>query len=137
MLEYYASIRVFSKSCNAEEIGKILKIDFDEKKIMGEPRSKGSILKWEKNVWILTSGVPQSSTLEDHIEKLLEKIESKKEYFSLLGSDCKVGCQCYIDGDQEEVRPEISLPSALIKGLAAINAYLDIDMYISDHPDSE
>jgi len=132
MIKYYSSIRVLSKSLNAEEIGNILSIKFDEKREIGQPRTKKTILKFTENVWILKSNTDPNLPLENHIENLFEKIGPEIKNFSQLEEkNCEVVCQCIIEGDYEEDGyPEIYFSPNLIKNLSLINASIDVDLYI-------
>jgi hypothetical protein len=130
MLKYYSSIDVFSKSLNAEEIENILNIKFDEKREIGQPRTKKTILKYTENVWILKSHTDPNIPLKNHLENLFEKIGPNIKNFSQLVNNCEVQCSCIIEGDEEDGNPEINFPSNLIKKLSLINASIDVDLYI-------
>jgi hypothetical protein len=132
MLKYYSSIRVLSKSLNAEEIENILNIKFDEKREIGQPRTIKTILKFNENIWILKSNTDANLPLENHIESLFDKIGPEIKRFSQLEeNDCRVVCQCIIEGNSEEDGyPEINFSPNLIKKLSIINASIDVDLYI-------
>jgi len=130
MLKFYSSIDVFSKSLDAEEIGNILKIKFDEKREIGQLRAKNSILKYAENVWKLKSNTDPNLPLDNHIENLFEKIGPNIKNFTQLENNCEVQCSCIIEGDEEDGNPEINFPSNLIKKLSLINASIDVDLYI-------
>ena len=130
MLKYYASIDVFSKSLNAENIENILNIKYDEKREIGQPRAKKTILKYTENIWKLKSNTDPNLPLEHHIENLLERIGPNIKNFSQLGDNCEVQCSCIIEGEEEDGTPEIGFPSSLIQKLSLLNASIDVDLYI-------
>jgi hypothetical protein len=84
-------------------------VKFDEKREIGQLRGKNVIAKFSDNIWILKSSADTSLPLSHHVENLSEKIGSNMKYFSLLTKNCEVVCQCLIEGDQEENRPEEKL----------------------------
>ena len=129
MLKYFSSIKVFSKSLSAEEIENILNVKFDEKRKIGDPRSK-SILTFSENVWILKSSISPDLPLSDHVENLFEKIGPEIKNFPKIENTCEVECSCIIEGNEEDGSPEINFPPGLIKKLSLINAGIDVDMYL-------
>jgi Domain of unknown function (DUF4279) len=129
MLEYKSNIVIGSRSLSAEQISEILKINYDEKKDIGDPRYIELYPTCKENIWIIKSSADLYLPLSHHIENLLERIGTKIENFSKLGKDCHLCCQCYIDGAAND-RPNIVLSANQIKSLSLICADLDIDAYL-------
>lgn len=132
-----------------ESLSEILICDFDclhqnIYEIIGIPASriwhKGdaiitSIRRYKNNGYVISGNLPQSATLEECIDNVLDKIKPYKDNFKKLpdGVYVELSCCVYIYGDE----PYIGLSRENIKLLAEINAAYDLDYYILQELEDE
>ncbi len=122
-----ANLSIFTKSYTPEELNKIIGINADKIMHCGEARSKGSSMKWEENVWVITSTKKESNILSEHIRELLDRIKPFSDKLLKL-QNCEIQFDCIIEGDEN---PELSFSNDLMRDISNLNASLDIDMYVA------
>ena len=78
--KYLASLRVFGKKVNLEEISEKLGIKPTETHRRGERLGKTSKMMYPNDIWILDAPVPRESDLEKHLLWLKKKLLPHKKY---------------------------------------------------------
>ena len=127
-----ASLRIASSILSKSEITDILNQKpsraFDRGELMS-PRNPSS-QKRESALWILESGLPDASTLDDHILVLISFIERKHLEFMKLINKCEMDifCGLSIKGTQAN----FSLSSKIIKRLNIFPVDIVFDLYSED-----
>jgi hypothetical protein len=95
---------------------------------IGDTRWK-SIIVEKNNGWVLNSGLPESSSLEDHINALLERVASGSDRIRSLSEVAEVELSCVVYGEH---MPALNFAPRVVHRIAQLGASLDIDLYISD-----
>lgn len=122
----YVALRIMDELLVPEDITKQTGLTASRVWYKGETRPKSSIIEKE-NGWELKSSLVEHRTLSDHLEHLLSVVAPvsselycfTSQYYSL------VTCAVYFD----EEAPEIYFSNEMVKRLANLNLYLDIDLY--------
>lgn len=127
MVNYKVSLRIYSKTYSALDIDKLLGLVCDESRNIGEPRAIGASLKWKENVWILNSNLINETPLDEQLLNMFDRIGKQNEMFKSLPNDCEIGFECIVEGNEN---PELNFPMEIIRAMANIKAFLDIDLQI-------
>lgn len=127
-MKYKGNFSIFSKELTPEELNSLLGIGADAMMYIGEPRAKGSKLKWEENVWVLRSTRDPEKPLSEHLQELVERLLPYFERLEMVIDRCEFIFDCVIEGDDN---PELNFPPQLIKSIAKLNASLDVDLYVA------
>jgi hypothetical protein len=128
-MEYKGNFSIFSKKLTPEELNSLLGITADAMMHIGEPRVKGSKLKWDENVWVLRSKSESGRPLAEHLQELIDRLLPHSERLEMVVDKCEFFFDCVIEGDEN---PELNFPPQLIKSIAKLNAALDVDLYVAD-----
>jgi len=84
-----------------------------------------------QNSWEIKSELPESESLENHIEEIINKIRPNIESFIKICNQYQSGLLCAIDiYDRKE--PPLYFDEKIISFLGKLNASLDIDQYLMD-----
>ncbi len=89
-----AVIRVSSPSVPASELAALLHIQ--PTRLVEQPKSSGAEARW-----FFESKLPESASIEEHIEDLLSLIEKHKAEFESLPPDCETDIWCTISSSSE------------------------------------
>jgi hypothetical protein len=124
-----ASLRIFSTVLSSKEITEILSCPPTKEAEKGElmsPRNPKSQIR-EDSIWILDSGLADTESLENHINKLAVFIREKKNELILLKTKCSLDifCGLSIIGTQGS----FSLSSNIIKSLSDFPIDVVFDLY--------
>jgi Domain of unknown function (DUF4279) len=127
-----------SKILSPEEISDELGCSFDECHRLGESRAHGTKI-WEDNWWILDEKVKIDfrsayDELKLALDRLLARVEHKREVFVQLASDDQAELSVVIESDGY---PGMGLDSTLVKRLAQLGVSLDFDLYCEPHTQSD
>ena len=120
-------LKVLSKLKNAAELSQLIGFECDTSWIMGEPRVKGATIKHDKNGWILNSGCPDSTPLEEQLIALLNRLQPAATELRQIAQAHEVELSCVLYSD---IRPELNFSSEIIQRAAAVGASLDVDLYL-------
>ena len=124
-----ASLCIYSKEINAQDISKILKASPSYSRELGVPVSGRNIhsMLTEEACWFLDSVLMESDPLEEHIKSLLSFIEQHSESFQTLKKDCLIEIRCAFSS--ENGQGGFVMDSCLIKKLADISVDLVVMLY--------
>jgi hypothetical protein len=126
MLEIKAALRIFSKEITFADL----------KKALGEPTcgyaagDKYSLGKKqrEKNYWSLETSPTKNSTLESHINEILNFMDEKAKEIAAMRSKSDIDIFCMLSSDNGQGTTKFS--SSLIKALLAHNIEVILDLYM-------
>lgn len=124
-----ASLRISSKITYVKEITDALEIEpdfFVEKGTRAVPNNPKSYVH-PANMWGLESDIDESESLDAHLIRLIEFIESKISVFENLSQTCEfnIFCGYFPDGHTGH----LSFSPELLKRLTAIPIEIIIKMY--------
>ncbi len=128
--ECTAALRVFSFTKTVDDIRKILDRIPDESHEIGEnfsPRNPNS-QKYDRTTCIFESGLSMSTAINDHVNAILEFIESKQEAFSELAADTEFDIMCSISSPTGQGC--INLEKSLLRRLANCDCDIAFDIYL-------
>jgi len=84
----------------------------------------------DSSIWSLSSGVSESTLLEDHVAALLERLAPAYDAIATLSSKYEVILSIY--GDVDEPYVGCNFTNEQLKALARMGADLDVDIYTMD-----
>jgi len=125
--EVKVSIKVVGFECSPEEISHLLGIEATKQWKQGDiiyPKVK---LRRKNNGWMLASGLASDTTVMQQVKALSEVFLPIKERFLSLPKKSLLSIYCVIYSTYG--RPDISLPSDLVKAIGEIDANLEFDLY--------
>lgn len=124
-----ATLRIHSRTLNAQKISALLETEPTGTKVMGERLSSHNpnSAVAESHLWRLESGLTSDRPLEDHIEKLVEFIEQKLPAFKELMKECESDLFCGYSS--ESGQGGFVLKSKMLKRLTAIPVDVVLDLY--------
>lgn len=93
---------------------------------IGDQRPKTRIMEKE-NGWLLSSGLEESASLEEHLAALLEKLQPISGRIASVASIANIELSCAI---YSETQPALSFGSDVIREVANLRASLDVDIYV-------
>jgi hypothetical protein len=127
MSNTHVSLRVMSETVLPVEITARLGFEPDHAWVKGDVR-KGTKLSEVENGWELKSSTNGEAQLQQHVARLLDKISPVANNLKELSGSCSVQISCVV---YAEAPPPLNFPADLISRMAAVNASLDIDLYIA------
>lgn len=127
MSKIYVSLRVMSGTISPTEITAYLGIEPDHVWSKGDVR-KGTKLSEVENGWELKSSTNSEAQLQQQVTRLLDKIMPAANTLKELSGTWIVQISCVV---YAETPPPLNFSAELISRMAAVNAALDIDLYIN------
>jgi len=125
--ETIVRLRILTNLHQPGEVSKLIGISCDASWKKGEPRTKGATIKHVKNAWILNSGCPASTPLDDQLIALLDRLKPALTEIRNLGPENEIELSCVLYSD---TTPALNFSPAIIQAVAAMGASLDIDLYL-------
>jgi hypothetical protein len=128
-MEVKAYLKIHHFDCSLETISDLLKIDPDIAWLKGDiiPNRKSLIYR-KQNTWGITSQLCKSESIEEHIQYLLDRIDSKKDIFKELvlkyTGELSVAIYSY-----EEFNIGVYAKKEIVNELANLGINLDFDIY--------
>jgi hypothetical protein len=126
MQETIVRLKVLSLERTPDQITATIGLPYDSCWRIGDIRSH-TIIKEEDNGWVLSSGLPRSAGLEEHVDMLLSLLDSRADLVRSLSTTSSIEFSCVIYADTP---PAINFDESVITKLASLGASLDIDLYI-------
>lgn len=126
--EYLATLQLVSETMRAAEIQDTLRIDgaiLSEKGERVSNRPNARIM--DVSMWQLESKLSRDSALADHINSLVEVVETRAGEFQLLLERCNAEIWCFVSFDDSQCGFEIG--SDLLRRLSALSISLVFDIY--------
>ena len=122
------SFRIMEFRCPHEDITKALHVQPTTIWSQGE-KIRHTSLVHKQNGWSLDVDLEGHVDLNAPVEDLLNKVHPfSKDLVNTCGDYyAELACVLYIAGDE---RPEIHFTPQVLKKLAALNAHVDIDLYL-------
>lgn len=115
-----ATIRVSSPTASANEVASIIQLQptrLVQREVTAAVEAR----------WLFDSQLPETVSIEEHIEVLLFLIEKHKAEFESLPSDCVVDIWCTISSQGEFVG--FALPRVIVQRVAALGLELVFSVY--------
>lgn len=124
--EVIVRLVIRSQDLSPEEITSAVGLRCDQSWVSGQRRGPTIILQTD-NGWVVGSGLPRTSPLEDHVDSLLRRLAPIAEKVKELSTRNAVEVSVVIYAENE---PALSFESRTLNVLAGMGASLDIDLYI-------
>lgn len=115
-----ATIRVSSPTASASEVASV--IHLQPTRLVQRAESAAVEARW-----LLDSHLPQSASIEEHIEALLFLAEQHKTEFESLPPDCAVDIWCTISSQREFAG--FALPKAIVQRAAVLGLEFVFSVY--------
>jgi hypothetical protein len=115
-----ATIRVSSPTASANEVASV--IHLQPTRLVQRVESAAVEARW-----LFDSHLPESASIEEHIEALLYLVEKHKPEFESLPPDCAVDIWCTISSQKEFVG--FALPKAIIQRAAVLGLEFVFSVY--------
>jgi hypothetical protein len=80
------------------------------------------------SIWEVRSDLPESLPIGTHIKSILERLEPRWQQFVELGKRYEAGILCRVYAYDSET-PEVYFARELVKRIAELGAYIDVDVY--------
>lgn len=116
-------------AAEASVISKLMQCDPTSILVVGQPKPNVPTMLSRANMWILNSPLPRTAHVEEHLEALLPLLETRAEAIEELvkvhQADIGINCSIYY----RDFTPGIHLSQSLLKRIAALGLYLDLDLY--------
>jgi hypothetical protein len=130
-----ASLRISTKEANSDFISSALQVFPSVQHSKGERRSKRNPKSsiFEESIWIYRSSLPNSTELHEHIENILDLLESKQEVLNSIRSrvtEMDIFCMF----GSEDGQGSMELATSLLHRLAKQNINLILDLYPPSAP---
>jgi hypothetical protein len=125
--EIYVRLIFTSSIRDPAQIIQSIGLQYDKSWRKGDKRSNSMIVECDHGCEI-DSKSPKGSSIEQHMENLLQRVEAFTEKLSSLPEDISIEMSCSVYADEI---PTLSLSRTLIKRISEINASLDIDLYVT------
>jgi len=126
--EVYTELGIYSEMLSLDELNSILGIACDKGWNKGDLRTH-TIIRQQKNAWIIRSTLPRSASLESHVKDLITRIAPLKDKIKQVSDQACVEFSCVIHSKE---RPALNFDQEMIKVLSELGACLDIDLYIHE-----
>jgi hypothetical protein len=124
--QIYASFGVGKFECDPSEVTKIIGVAPTTAWLKGDPKPK-TAMGYEANGWRLSSALPVSVGVADHVAELLSLIYPRARNLTQLGAmEITLALAIYMDGDD---RPAMHLEPGCVSKLGELGAAIDIDLY--------
>jgi hypothetical protein len=126
--ENRATLVIASESISAEEIQSILAIAGDELVEKGTRLSNrlGSKV-FEHSAWKLKSKLEEERPIDQHIQTLLDQMETKQRELSKLAESCSIELWCFVAFENSQCG--FVFQRQLLKRIAALPCDLVFDIY--------
>lgn len=131
-----ASLRILTKEISPRVISETLGLPPSRQHLKGELRSKRNPLSsvFEENLWIYESPLSSSCELHEHIDAILQLLESKGSALDAIRDRCTaIDVFCMFSSENGQGSAELSLD--LLRRLAKQQVDLIIDLYPPGSPD--
>ncbi len=125
MQETIVRLKVLSSTQTPEMVTKAIGLDCDHCWHIGDRRGP-TIIKEKNHGWVLHSGLPKSTELEEHISALLSVLETRTNALKALSATATLEFSCVIYANRG---PGLCFDQKVINKLALLGASLDIDLY--------
>lgn len=112
--------------CDPEEITRLVGLRPSKTWRMGD-LIEGTIRRDAENGWRIDSGLPNSSSLEEHLDRLLTLLEDKKENIAALAESCYSEVSCIVYAI--DYVPALTFEKEHLRRIVALGACIDIDLY--------
>ncbi|HMK25420.1 MAG TPA: DUF4279 domain-containing protein [Chitinophagaceae bacterium] len=114
-----------------DDITKMLNIQPIQVYKKGEKINPNFSLVAKKNGWRMSSNLDKHSSFQDHMNALIDIIESKLDVFELFCKKyyCEFACAIYIYYDNDESTPWVHLNSRYNELIKKMNVEFDLDLY--------
>lgn len=128
---YSAAIRIYSETMNAARITEVLGSEATSSHEAGDPVSRCRPAQGYRKqaMWMLSSSIPGSAPLEEHIVELVAFIEEKESILAEIRPECGIDIFCgvfSVDG-----QGGFYLESSLTSRLGRAGVDLIVDVYTS------
>lgn len=107
-------------------ITKALGLNSDRSWRVGDKRPH-TIIEEDNNGWIINSGRPKATCLEEQVQALLDRVDQCKDAIKVLSRDASVEFSCVVYAD---TTPALNFGAGIIGRLSELGASLDIDLYL-------
>jgi hypothetical protein len=127
--EIEAYFRIIGDDVNPAEVTVLTGLPPDKTWKIGELRVPNATIRHHVNAWIISSGLPNSAGLTDHLLALVERLRPALPALTDISHRHRSEIDCVIksyDGD----RPEIYFDHDIVNFAAQVNAVIGIDLYI-------
>jgi len=122
----FVRLRILSIFKTPEELTRSIGLECERSWHIGDKRGKTQI-KEPSNGWMITSGMGEAASLEEHVKALADRIAPVATQIAALEKDASIEVSCAIYAEHP---PALSFSASCIQQLANIGAGLDIDLYI-------
>lgn len=125
------SLNIINFNCSADDITELVKVQPTETWKVGDPIGK-TLLKRKQNMWLLSSGIIEESSFDEHVKSLLKKIKPNLDNFVKVGLlyPVELSCAVYIYGDNGESTPWIHFDKESLSIFNKVSAEVDFDLYV-------
>jgi hypothetical protein len=125
-METIVRLRIASDRLSPEDIS--LRVGLEPSRCWrpGDLRPQ-TIIRERETGWLVTSGLPESAELTEHVGALLARLRGRESALRELSATERVEVSCVI---YSETEPTINLGPELIRGIANLGAGLDFDLYV-------
>lgn len=123
------TLRIFSAALSPAEISErlsLLPTEAFERGTQMSIRNPASVVR-DKAAWFLESGLPASSSVEDHIGALMNLVEDRAQEFASLKAQCNI--DIFLGCSIENGQGGFTLESGLLERIAATPLDLNFDLY--------
>ena len=124
----FVRLRILSSTHTPEALTRHIGVECERSWRVGDKRGKTHILE-PMNGWLLSSGLIETASLDEHIQKLLERIIPLADRIATLPGETTVEISCAI---YAESPPALSFSSSIVEQMAKLRASLDVDLYIME-----
>lgn len=122
----FVRLLVRSDTVSPLQVTEIIGLEPDRVRIKGHLRPRTSLIN-KRHEWCRSSHLPESSTLEEHLAKLVADLADYELGLKSL-SHCEIVISCAIYADSE---PMVYFDAATVSAIARIGAAVDVDLYVS------
>lgn len=128
--EIKVSLILFDFKCPADQLSSQLGLEPTSVWASGDATNeKAPWIVYDTNGWEVSSNMPKSCSMEEHVDAILKIIRDRSEAIYALAGECQVQLSCCVRSFEGD-RPGINLRSDQMKELAHINASVDVDLLI-------
>jgi hypothetical protein len=124
--EVIVRLKIASSRHTPEIITRALGLSSDRSWRVGDKRPH-TIIEEKNNGWIINSGRPKATSLEEQVQALLDRVDQCKGAIKVLSRDASVEFSCVVYAD---TAPALNFSADIIDRLGQLGASLDIDLYL-------
>src|SRR5690606_33976148 len=124
--EVFVRLVITSDSGNPKQISKEVGLNCDRGWTQGD-LIKGTTRHTRNHGWVLDSSLPSSASLAEQSTALLRRVEMVKDAIRCSSHYHSVTFSCVIYSNR---RPAIIFENEVLRGITALGATLDVDVYI-------